>query len=84
MGLAEYYIGWNSDFQITLIGICILLFYAEYIGRSMHISYTPSVLLAPFAVLAYIVPLIFNLIRPAPYQLPASLESFFRLSWAES
>lgn len=56
MGLAEYYTGWNGDFQITLIGICILLFYAEYIGRSMHISYTPSLYLVPVAVLAYMIP----------------------------
>ena len=82
MGLAEYYTGWNNDFQITLIGICILLFYAEYIGRSMHISYTPSIYISPAAVLAYIVPLVFNISRPAPYALPSGLSSFFKISWA--
>ena len=82
MGLAEYYTGWNGDFQITLIGICILLFYAEYIGRSMHISYTPSLYLVPVAVIAYMIPLVCNLLRPAPYALPTELESFFKISWA--
>lgn len=82
MGLAEFYTGWNSDFQITLIGICILLFYSEYIGRSMHIPYTPSVFLVPVAVLAYIVPLIITMLRPAPYQLNPGMESFFRIAWA--
>ena len=67
MGLAEYYTGWNGDFQITLIGICILLFYAEYIGRSMHISYTPSLYLVPVAVLAYMIPSsVAELIRRLP------------------
>lgn len=82
MGLAEYFTGWNSDFQITLIGICILLFYAEYIARTMRISYTPSVLVAPAAVLAYVIPLILNICRPAPYRLPADVEAFFRIAWA--
>lgn len=82
MGLAEYYTGWNSDFQITLIGICVLLFYAEYIGKSMHVACTPAVFLAPAAVLAYLVPLVIDHIRPAPYQLPSDVEFFFRISWA--
>lgn len=82
MGLAEYYVGWNSGFQITLIGICILLFYAEYIARTMHLSYTPSVFVVPAAVAAYILPLVINILRPAPYQLPARIESFFQIAWA--
>ena len=82
MGLAEYYVGWNSGFQITLVGICILLFYAEYIARTMHLSYTPSVFVVPAAVAAYILPLVINILRPAPYQLPARIESFFQIAWA--
>ena len=48
----------------------------------MHISYTPSVYLAPVAVLAYMIPLVFNIMRPAPYALPSGLDSFFKISWA--
>ena len=82
MGLAETLVGWNSDFQITLIGICVLLFYAEYIGRSMHISYTPSIFLVPVALCAYFIPLVINNLRPAPYQLPESFAFFYRIAWA--
>ena len=82
MGLAEFFTGWNSDFQITLIGIVVLLFYAEYIARSMHIPYTPSVFLVPVAVLAYLVPLVINSIRPAPYSLAAGTETVLRIAWA--
>jgi hypothetical protein len=75
MGLAEYYTGWNSDFQITLIGICVLLFYAEYIGKSMYVACTPAVFLAPAAVLAYLVPLVIDHIRPRRISFPPTLNS---------
>ena len=82
MGLAEYFTGWNSGFQITLIGICVLLFYAEYIARSLHISYTTSLFIAPAAITAYLAPLIINILRPALYPLPAGVESFLQIAWA--
>ena len=50
MGLAVYYTGWDAGFQITLIGICTLLTYAEYVGRTMQRRYVRSIVLAPLAM----------------------------------
>lgn len=35
MTLAVLMTGWNGGFQVTLIGMCSLGFFAEYIGRSL-------------------------------------------------
>lgn len=82
MGLAVYYVGWNSGFQITLIGICSLLFYAEYMGRSLRIKSFPSVAIAPLAMLVYICTYIISRGRPSPYRLPGNIEGLLEISWA--
>lgn len=38
MTLATYCVGWDSGFQITLVGINILAFYSEYVGRTLQYS----------------------------------------------
>ena len=82
MGLAEYYTGWNGGFQLTLIGICVLLYFSEYVARSMHLSYTRSLILVPAAMLAYLVPLVIGLNRAAPYSLPDSVNAVLQIAWA--
>ena len=34
MALAVYYTGWGNGFQVTLIGMSALLFFAEYMGTA--------------------------------------------------
>lgn len=82
MGFAVYYVGWDSGFQITLIGICSLLFYAEYMGRSMKIITVPSIIIAPLAMVVYIGTFLISRYRPAPYVLPEYVEGFLEISWA--
>lgn len=36
MSLAIIYTGWGNGFQITLIGMCALAFFAEYMGRTIR------------------------------------------------
>lgn len=82
MGVTVFFIGWGAGFQICLIGICVLLFYAEYVGHSTRVATVPSIRLAPLAGLVYISSLIISFIRPAPYTLPDSIEAGLQLFWA--
>ncbi len=82
MGAAIYYTGWNSGFQVTLIGICVLLAYSEYVGRSQHLKYIRFVLLAPVAMITYLAGFYISLKRPAPYALPENVSIFFQVAWA--
>ena len=65
--------GWDGGFQITLIGICILLAYAEYAGRSLKLPYVKALYLAPLAMVGYIVSYIVSVNFTAPYPLPLEL-----------
>lgn len=82
MGLTIFFIGWGAGFQICLIGICVLLFYAEYVGHSMRMSTVSSIRLAPAAGLVYLGSLLISFHRPAPYALPATIETGLQIFWA--
>ncbi len=82
MGAAVYFTGWDGGFQISLIGICILLFYSEYNARTMKTKYIPSLILCLIPMLVYIFSLLISRQRPAPYSLPAEVSSWLHVAWA--
>lgn len=82
MGLAIVYTGWNVGFQITLIGIVLLLFFCEYIARTLKLRYIPSLFLAPLSFLIYIGAYVASVVYPAPYPLPSGMNIALEVSWA--
>lgn len=82
MGLAICYTGWEAGYQITLVAICILLAFSEYIGRALHLKYSRFILLAPVSMVTYLVSYYITLSRPTPYVLPDHLYHFFQVAWA--
>ncbi len=78
MTFAVILTGWNSGFQITIIGMNVLAFYAEYTGRNLKVKYIPMMPLGIGGMLLYISSYIYLHFNPAPYALPANAE--FRLS----
>ena len=82
MGLAVYYTGWDAGFQITLIGICILLTYSEYVGRTMQRRYVRSIVLAPLAMVVYLGSYLINLSHTPAYQMPDEVNAWFQIAWA--
>ena len=73
--------GWNSGFQVTLIGMCILAFYAEYTGRSLKIKYIRMLPLCILAMLLYLGSYVYLHYHPAPYTLPAKAEFILSIIW---
>lgn len=82
IGFAVIMCGWNVGFQITLFGACILLFYADYAGRSLGIKTVPALLIAPVAGIIYTVLFIVSSLRPAPYPLPHEVIFWFQIAWS--
>ena len=41
MTMAVIYTGWDSGFQVTLIGVNVLALYSEYVGRTLKIKCAP-------------------------------------------
>lgn len=81
MALAIIFTGWSAGFQITIIGIVILLFFCEYVGRSLNMKYVPSVFLAPVAAVVYLVVYIVTLNFEAPYPLPYGVNVALNIAW---
>lgn len=82
MGLILYFTGWGGGFQITLIGICILLAFAEYVTNSLNLKYFHSAYLIPIPMIVYIGSYIINLYHTPEYSLSEGVTTFFEITWA--
>lgn len=81
MTLAVIFTGWDHGFQITLIGMNILTFFAEYVGRSIRGKYVPASPLCISGMLAYIISFILSEKFGVMYHLPDKTSSFLEITW---
>ena len=81
MTLAVIYTGWGNGFQITLIGMNILTFFAEYVGRSIRGKYVPAIPLCILGMLAYISSFILSRKFGVVYPLPDNISTILEISW---
>ncbi len=81
MGAAILFTGWEGGFQITLIGLCLLLFYSDYVARILKTKRIPSRMLCPVAFIVYLASCLISAHRPAPYRLPAEVNTWLQVSW---
>ena len=69
MTLSVIFTGWESGFQITLIGMCILLLFTEYVGRILDIPRINITFLGAVGFFCYIGSYIWIHYHPARYTL---------------
>lgn len=81
MTLAVIYTGWDHGFQITLIGMNILTFFAEYVGRSISRKYVPAMPLCILGMLAYVHSFILSNKFGAIYPLPDKTSAALEITW---
>ena len=81
MSAAEYFVGWNANFQVTLIGMSILMFYAEYVARVRKTPVMPAVPLCSVGALAYLILCTVTHHWPAPYTLPDAVYFWLQIAW---
>ncbi len=82
MTLAVIFTGWESGFQITLIGMNVLAFYGEYVGRNLKIKY---IKMLPFAILGmvlFIGSYIYIHFNPPAYKLSDKAAFSLTILWA--
>ena len=82
MTLAIIYTGWGNGFQITLIGIIPLTFFAEYLGRTIRGKYVPALPLGILGMVAYLFSYLFTFKTPIIYELSEQSTFFLQLLWA--
>lgn len=72
--------GWNSDFQVTLVGMSAVVFFAEYLERFLRIRHAHALPLCMFGAVAYLSTCAVSALRPAPYAMPETISLLLRLS----
>ena len=82
MTAAVYYTGWENGFQITLVGITLMLVISEYLGRMMDTERLPSFVLCILCMLTYIAEYVISFFHRAPYDLPERVTFWLNIGWA--
>lgn len=80
MSCAILFTGWNSDFQVTLVGMSSLAFFAEYLERYLGIRHTNALPLCIFGAIAYLATCAVSSLCPAPYSMPDAVSLMLRLA----
>lgn len=73
MTAAVYYTGWENGFQITLVGITLMLVISEYLGRMMDTERLPSFVLCGLCMFTYLAEYVISFFHEAPYTLPLTV-----------
>ena len=81
MTLAVFYTGWGNGFQITLIGMNVLAFFAEYMGRSIRGKYVPASPLCVLGMLAYTFSYFITNKYGVLYQVSDKTSNFLQIMW---
>lgn len=81
MALAEYFIGWQAGFQITLIGLNILSYFVEYLCQILNEKYVPAIILCFCGMFTYIGAFVVSYLNPAPYTLPPQVILCLQIVW---
>ena len=81
MSAAVYFTGWESGFQNTLIGINIILFYTEYVGRYLKHPYFKATPISLIGMIAYLVSCVVSHYHTAPYPLPSDVTFMLQFMW---
>ena len=81
MTLAVCFVGTESGFQVTLLGLNILLFYSEYLSNVLNRKRVPGLFLCIFGMLMYLGSYLYTHHFPVRYPLPAEVSYHLQIAW---
>lgn len=81
MSAAVLCVGWDSGFQVTLIGMNVLAFFAEYVGRAVRIKHISGLMFSILGMCAYLATLEVSHYVSAPYDLPQNVSFGLQIAW---
>ena len=81
MTLAIIYTGWESGFELTLLGMVVLVFYAEYAGRRLKLKFVRMLPLAIMGALLFLGSYIYVTYNRPEYTLTPGTQFFFNILW---
>lgn len=81
MSLAVVFTGWENGFQITLIGIGVMAFFSEFLGRCLKVTHVRAVPLCVLGSITYLACLIYCHSYQPTYPLPERLSYWLHIFW---
>ena len=81
MTFAVFCVGADAGFQVTLIGMNVLAFYAEYISGHVGSRYVSGVTLSVFGMLMYLGSYVYSRFVPVSYPLPDDVCFWLQIMW---
>ncbi|MCR5421358.1 MAG: GGDEF domain-containing protein [Lachnospiraceae bacterium] len=81
MSLAAIFVGWECGFQVCIIGMNALAFFAEYIGRSVRGKYVPATPLCFLGMAFYLQSYYYSHNYKILYPLSEDTKVFFQYLW---
>ena len=81
MTLAAWFVGAESGFQITLIGLTVALFYTDYLSNIQGHRRIPALWLSVSGMVLFFVVYIHGQLFTAPYAFPAKLSLRMQTMW---
>jgi diguanylate cyclase (GGDEF)-like protein len=84
MGLSVIFVGWDSGFQITIIGMTLVMFYAEYLCKTLIRGNPHAMLLSIIGGCVYLGSLVYTNIFPPQYTLPENITFLLNIMWGVS
>lgn len=82
MSLAVCFVGLAGGFQVTLIGMTALAFYAEYMSINLKGKRVPGIILCVLGMLAYLASYVYSQCFPSAYELPQQICFWMQIAWA--
>ncbi|WP_196803075.1 GGDEF domain-containing protein [Butyrivibrio sp. MC2013] len=77
--LAVICTGWGSGFQTIIIGINILAFYSEYLGRMLRLRYARMLPFGIFGMFLYLFSYVYVYYNPPKYSIPPEYEFWMNI-----
>ena len=81
MTLAVVFVGADSGFQVTLIGMNALGFYVEYLSGHLKSRPVSGIALCSIGMVMYLGSYIYSQLVPAPYPLPKEVCFWLQITW---
>ena len=81
MGLAVCFVGADSGFQVTIIGMNTLVFYAEYMSGHLNSRHISGIAMCSLGMLTYLGCYVYSQHFPTPYELPQNVCFWLQIAW---
>ena len=81
MSLAVVFVGADSGFQVTIIGMNALGFYVEYLSGHLKTRHVSGIALCCVGMVMYLGTYVYSHFIPAPYTLPSNVCFWLQITW---